>query len=395
MSLAYRYRAATAGGEVVEGVLRAPNERQALDELRRRTLVPVSVEVAREAVRGTPWTHREDEVASAIRAVAALLSGGASLDRALAFAASHARHRQVADALSAVRTDVLSGTTLTQAVTARQQVLGSLAPAIIRAGEESGQLDQAFSQLADHLEQRRALRAQLQGALLYPLLMGIVSAIGVVVLLAFVVPRFVAILNDAGEALPLSTRLLVGASRVVTLWWWIWVPLFAGLGVLVQQWMRANRAAWHRARLGWPVLGSLERQHWTARFARTLGVLLQSGSSVLPSLRIATEGVGNVALRHRLEEAIRAVARGERLAGAVDGVLPPLATQLLGVGEESGTLAAMSLRVAESAEQETQRRLKSLVALVEPVLIVTFGALVGFIALAMLQAIYSINASVL
>jgi type II secretory pathway component PulF len=397
VSLAYRYRAATPGGDVVEGVLQAPNERQAMDELRRRTLVPVSVELEHERGAARSWVSRDDDLATAIRALASLLAGGASLERGLAFAATHAQHKGVAAALGAVRAEVLGGASLTQAIAAQGEIMGTLAPAMVRAGEESGRLDQALARLADHLEQSRALRAQLRGALLYPALMGFVSALGVVVLLTFVVPRFAAMLSDAGGSLPLSTRLLVAASGAVSGWWWVWLPLLVASMAGLRQWLRTDggRRRWHSARLDWPVVGSLERQVWSARFTRALGVLLESGSGVLSSLRIASEGVGNVTLRHRLQEAVRAVERGERFSGTVEGALPPLATQLLAIGEESGTLGPMALRVADAAESEVQRRLKALVSLVEPILIVSFGALVGFIALAMLQAIYSINASVL
>jgi type II secretory pathway component PulF len=152
---------------------------------------------------------------------------------------------------------------------------------------------------------------------------------------------------------------------------------------------------WHGARLGWPVAGPLERAVATARFARAFGILLRGGSGVLAALRVAREAVTNGALGERLDAAAQAVERGEPVSAALDGVLPPLATQLLAVGEESGSLDAMALRVADTYDAESARALRSLVALVEPVLIVAFGGLVGFVALAMLQAVYSINAAAL
>ena len=133
----------------------------------------------------------------------------------------------------------------------------------------------------------------------------------------------------------------------------------------------------------------------TARFARAFGTLLESGAGVLASLRIAREAVSNQSLGSALDDAARAIERGVRVADSLEGALPPLAIQLLAVGEESGTLAAMSLRIADTYDGEVQRSLRTLVAMVEPMLIVAFGGVVGFVALAMLQAIYSINAGVL
>jgi general secretion pathway protein F len=403
VSVAFRYRAATAAGDVIEGVLQAPTPRAAIDELRRQTLVPVSVEpveraaATRQAPQWLGGQRRDDALATATRTMATMLAGGATLERALRFAADHAATGELRDALSAVRQDVQRGETLATALRTRVATFGTLAPAVVRAGEESGTLDDALARLADHVERTRDLRAQLRAALLYPALMGLVAGAGMLVLLTFVVPRFVALLNDTGGTLPVSTRLLIAGSGVVTHWWWLWLALGAVAIVGGRGWLQqpGNRARWHAARLGWPVVGTLERGVATARFARAFGTLLHGGSGILASLRVAREAVDNVALSTRLAGCERAVERGEPLAASLEGVLPPLATQLLAVGEESGALDSMALRVADTFDAESQRTLRSLVALVEPLLIVVFGALVGFVALAMLQAIYSINASAL
>lgn len=403
MSLAYRYRAATAAGDVVEGVVQAATPRAAIDELRRQTLVPVSVEpvvggdASRQAPRWMGGRGRDDALATATRTMATMLAGGATLDRALRFAADHAGTPELREALTAVRSDVQRGETLATALRTRSATFGTLAPAVVRAGEESGTLDDALARLADHVERSRDLRAQLRAALLYPALMGVVAGAGILVLLTFVVPRFVALLNDTGGTLPLSTRLLVGISGALTQWWWLWLALGTGAVVATRAWLRepGNRQRWHAARLEWPVVGTLERAVTTARFSRAFGTLLRGGSGILSSLRVARDTVDNLALAARLESAEHAVERGEPLHASLDGTLPPLATQLLAVGEESGALDAMALRVADTFDAESQRTLRSLVAMIEPLLIVTFGALVGFVALAMLQAIYSINASAL
>lgn len=401
MSVAFRYRAATAQGEVIDGVVEAESSRAAIEALRRQTLIPVSVEaVARTAPPATPWAglgRRHDALVTATRTIATMLAGGATVDRALRFAADHAGTPELGTALRGVRTDVQQGASLAQALRSRQALFGTLAPALVRAGEESGTLDEALERLADHVERVRDLRAQLQAALLYPALMGIVAGVGVLVLLAFVVPRFAAMLADAGASLPLSTRLLMAASALVMTRWWLWFPLGAAALLAGRAWLgdATNRRRWQGARLGWPVVGALERSIATARFARAFGTLLRGGTGVLPALRVAREALTNDALASRIDDAIRAVERGEPVARALEGTLPPLATQLLAVGEESGALDRMALRVADTYDAESQRALRGLVALVEPALIVGFGAVVGFVALAMLQAVYSINASVL
>jgi general secretion pathway protein F len=396
VTAAYRYRAATTTGVVVEGVVHAGSPRDALDELRRQTLVPVSVEPVLGRATGSgsmPRISRRDALATTMRTVATLLSAGMPLDRALDFAASNAGEPHVAAAWRAVLTDVQSGVSFAESMR-KQELFGTFAAAIVRAGEESGQLDSALARLADHFERTNELVAQLRGALLYPLLMGVVSGVGVVVLLAFVVPRFVAMLADVGGTLPLSTRVLVGASATVTRGWWIWGPLVLLVVFGTRQWLMnpTNRRRWHAARLKLPVSGPVEAMVQTARFARALGLLLRSGTPILTALRLARDVVRNDALAAGIDEAVAAVGRGDRVAASLAGHLPPLAVQLLAAGEESGSLDAMCERVADVYDGDVQRSLRTLVRLVEPALIVTFGLVVGFIALAMLQAMYSINA---
>lgn len=399
MSLTFRYRAATASGELVEGVLDAADPRAAAEELRRRTLIPVSVEGQRatSGARAARWSSRADDVATALRTLAALVGSGATLDASLAFTARQAAHPEVQGALEEVRREVQGGHTLATALRERTATFGTLAPAMVRAGEESGTLDVTLERLADYLERARELRSQVRAALLYPALLGLAAVSGVLVLLTVVVPRFVNMLATTGGTLPLSTRLLVGMSRVVTGAWWVWLLLALGAlgGLAAARRDPAWRRRWHAWRRQLPIVGDIEQQVWVARWARALGVLLEGGTPMLRALRVAREGVDNVDLAARLDAGTARVERGERLSAALTGVLPPLATQLLSVGEESGTLGPMATRIADTADREVQRRLRTLAGLVEPVLIVLFGGLVGFVALAMLQAIYAINTNVL
>jgi len=403
VSTTYRYRAATPDGRVVDGVLEAASPLAAIDALRQQTLVPVSVEpTTRDKPGGASvgWLtpgRRDDALAAATRTIATLLAGGATLDRALRFAAEHAGTPALSEALQGVRADVQRGATLASALHERQATFGAFAAAIVRSGEEGGSLDEALSLLADQVERSRELRAQLRTALWYPALLGTVAGLGVIVLLAIVVPRFVSMLGVTGGTLPTSTRLLVLLSALVTQGWWILLLAFGLIVVGARAWLEApgHRERLHRARLRWPVTGGLERTIAAARYCRSFGLLLQGGSGVLSAMRVARQGVQNLSLGSALDSAAIAVERGEGVAHSLDAALPPLATQLLAVGEESGTLDAMALRVADTFDAEAQRALRSLVGLVEPLLIVVFGGVVGFVALAMLQAMYSINATVL
>ena len=400
MSQQFRYRAATVSGDLVEGVVHAGSARDAADELRRQTLVPVSIESetrkASSPAAGSLVAGRHEAVAVSLRTISTLLSAAVSLERALDFAARHASHPAVAQAFSVIRSDVQRGVMLSDAVRT-QPTLGAFAASVCHAGEESGTLDQALARLADWFERENELRSQVRAALLYPALMGIVAGIGVVILLSFVVPRFVEILGDVGGQLPLSTRLLVGASNVFAGWWWLWLTLIIGAVAGSRAWLSdpANRRRWHAARLRIPAVGALEQGAATARFAGALSVLLNGGTSMLSAVRVAAEGVSNTAIAAELDGAAQRIARGERVAESLRGALPPLAVELLAAGEESGRLPDMCERVAKVHEESVARSLRSLVRLIEPVLILAFGAVVGFIALALLQAVYSVNIGIL
>jgi type II secretory pathway component PulF len=391
----FRYRASDADGRLVEGVVHAPTRVIALEELRRQRLVPVDVApLGSERSGRAPRQRRAQALSAWTRTVATLLEAGMPLDRALDFAATHAGHPAIASASTDVRADVQNGSTLADALRKRGAVFGSLVPAMVAAGEESGALDQAMARLADHLDEANDLRGQVRSALIYPAIMAGASAAGITVLLAFVVPRFAAMLQETGGTLPLSTRMLVGVSRVVTAWWWLWLLLALGAVVTIRAWLGdgSNRRRYHAARLRWPIVGAIETSFSTARFSRALGMLLSSGMPVLGALRIARGTVTNLALGAALDQAAEDVSHGVRIATALSPVLPPLGSQLLAVGEETGRLPELARQVAETYDRELKRALRSAVALIEPALILFFAVLVGFVALAMLQAIYSVNA---
>jgi general secretion pathway protein F len=393
----YRYRAATAEGQVVQGVLQAPSRQTVLDTLHRQRLYPVAVdeEATSRRAGGRPRVGTRAALTLWARSTATLLGAGLPLDRALGFTAEHLGNDTVRDALRRVRREVQGGASLADALAAQPKVFSPIFAAMISAGEATGQLDLIFERLADHLEEGAELRSQVQSALMYPILMSAVAGLGVAVLLGFVVPRFTAILEEVGGTLPLSTRLLVGASAVVTGWWWMWLPLMVvavyALAIALRRPEVQRR--WHRSRLRWPVMGDLELKYATAQFTRTLGLLLKSGLPILPALRIARTTVPNVALQDGVERASTAVGEGGALATSLGETLPGLAVQMLAVGEESGRLDELCLRVADTYDGQVRRALRTMVGLIEPAMILLFGGLVGFVALAMLQAIYSINTS--
>jgi general secretion pathway protein F len=382
---------------MVEGTLAAASREHAVDALRAQALVPVTVEPALDNGTRFSWTLlgtslRRDR-AVWVRTMATLTAAGAPMDRALAVAHDVVTHSGVAAAARDVRTRVIGGSTLADALRAHPAVFLPLHAAMVEAGEATGTLSAACDLLARFLDDDDQWRDQLGAALLYPALMASVATAGVLVLLLVVVPRFAGLLGDLGGTLPWATQLLVTVGTAVRHWWWLGAVV-VGAGVAALRTYLAQPAAqvaWHRQRLTWPIVGTLERAVATARFTRGLGTLLSGGQPVLSAWRLAVGGVSNRALAMDLGDAERRIARGESVASAVRGMLSPLGVQLLAVGEEGGALDRLALQAAQAHEEQVRRSLRTVAALVEPAMILLFGAIVGLVALAMLQAIYAVN----
>ena len=397
MTVRFRYRASTGAGELIDGIVEAGSRDGLLEQLRRRHLHPVAIEeLAPSGARRQRQLGRRAATTRWARNFAALLGAGTPVDRALEITSQQAGNDGLAAVLSELREAVRGGADLSSALAEYPSYFSAVVPAMVRAGEVSGALDTVFGQVADHLDEVDELRAQVRSALLYPMLMAVVAAIGVAVMLLFVVPRFAGILEDVGGTLPLTSRILILAGDIVSRFWWLLLLAAGGIAFAIVELYRQpeNRRQLHARRLQWPVVGDLERKYLTARFARTLGLLLQNGLSLIPALRIARASVTNMHAAAELETATNAVAEGRGLALTLRATLPALAVQMLAIGEESGRLEDMCLRIANTYDGEVRRAVKTAVALIEPVMIVVFGALVGFVALAMLQAIYSINTNV-
>ena len=420
----WRYHAADATGADIAGEIDATSERDAIDTLRRRALWVTTIapaEGAKGAASATaaapafaPLRARvaalmsgspDASLAITIRAMSSLLGAGVPLDEALTYAAGESGSRSFVtartstvdpngweQAFASVRDAVRAGDSLSAAV-ARQPRFPVVFAPTLAAAEASGALAAALGTLAEHLDRSNALRARLRAALAYPALLGVSSIMAIVVIMLVVVPRFAALVSDSGGSLPWSTRALVGASNLLAGWWWLVAGVLAAMTVAIRQWLAdpVHRARWHRARLGWPVIGHLERTRAAAAYTGVLSVALEAGVPLLRAMALGRRVVRNVATAERLTEAEERVRSGGSVAAALDGVLPALCVRLLDAGEAGGELPALAKRASDAADAELQRVASGAVTLVEPALILAFGALVGFVALALLQAIYGLN----
>ncbi|HEX2092406.1 MAG TPA: type II secretion system F family protein [Longimicrobiaceae bacterium] len=395
----FAYRATDARGRTLRGAEEAASADAVQGLLARRGLFPLEIHPPGDGAvrrRRALFVSRRTDVTDFITTFAALLQAGLPLDRSLEVGVRGTARPDVAAAVAAARQRVREGGRLADGLAEPPGLFPPVAIGLIRAAERGGHLDAAVGRLAGYLERERALRARVTSAMIYPLLMLTVGGGAMVVLLLFVLPRFVALLQDSGGRLPRSTAVLIGASQVLTRG----LPfLVAGAVALVAAVAALRSSERGRERmdsllLRVPLLGALRARHATARLASTLSTLLAGGVPLLAALEIACGTTGDAAIAADVRAARDAVRRGGSFSGALGRgrAFPYAFVRLAEVGEETGQLDTLIERAGILLETELERRLERSVALVEPALIVVFGCVIGFVALALLQAIYGIHA---
>jgi len=392
----FAYRAADATGRRERGQVSSTSAEAAVRELETRGLLALDL---REAAaprnsNGSPFGRRR-AVLEFTRAIAALLPAGMPLARALQTSIS-TTPESIRPALEVVRARVERGDELAAALAEHPRLFSPLYVGIVRAGERSGALDGAFDRLAKHLEHEDELRSRLVSMSIYPALLAVVGAAAVLVLVVFVLPRFAGLLLGAGAALPRSTAaVLTFATGVRESWRMLLLAPPAIL--LLALWLRGTatgRALVARFIIRIPVFGAWRRQALAAAFARMAGELVAGGAPLLAALADVRDCLADPVARDETARIRERVREGSSLNAAIaDGrFFPEVLQQLVALGEEAGRLSDFLLKAAELLERRTERAVERLVALAEPAMIVLFGGLIALVALALLQAIYGVNA---
>ena len=399
----YQYKAADAEGKVVEGTMDAAEQAAVVARLQDRGLIPIRIAVAgqRKASAGSPvarlaFRRRAGgrELLILTQELSALIGAGLPLDRSLATLHELADHPEVRTAVSDVLTQVRGGKGLAEAL-GQHRMFPPLYVNMVRAGEVGGFLEQALTRLAEYLERAEELRSDVIGAMIYPIFLMLSLGGSMLFLLIYVLPKFSALFQDMGQALPLPARIVMAVSEVIRSYWWL-LPVLGAIGwygmrrFLSQP---AGRLKWDGFKLRLPLLGMIFRKLEVARFCRTLGTLIRSGVPMIQALTIVREIAGNAVLARAIGDVEVGVREGAGVATplARSGVSPALAVQMISVGEETGRLDEMMLRVAEHYDREVRAQIQRATRLLEPVMIVVMALLVGFVVISMLNAVFSLN----
>ena len=418
---AFRYQAIEAGGASVRGVIEAEDRKAALRLLSQRGLFPSNLELCKSngngngavaaaaaapspvltapapAAIGRRRSISRKDITSFTRELSALVAAGIPIPQALDSLGSEEENLTFREVILGIADSVQKGSALSAALEEHPKLFGKLYASMVRVGEEAGQLPAGMTDLANLLEHEDEVRGEVLGAVAYP---GFVLCFGVVtitVLLTVVLPRLFSMLDEMSNALPLPTLILLAVSRTLHK---DWILLVAGLIALIvglMWYLRTPKGAeaWDRVKLRIPLVGSVFRAAALGRFARTLGTLARAGISLLPALKIVENTIGNRMLAQQIARVAEETRGGDSLAGPLRklGIFPRTVVQMIEVGEETGKLDDMLLKVAEIEERHMRARTKVLVSLLAPVLILADGAMIGFMVIAILLPIFKMSST--
>lgn len=399
---AFEYTALDARGKQLKGLIEGDTPRHARSLLRDRGLTPLEIaEVSEQRLAAPSLFQRSgasissSELALFTRQLATLTRSGLPLDEALTAVSEQSESKRVKRIALGVRSSVVEGNALAQALNQFPKAFPPLYRATVEAGEQSGKLDHILERLADYVERRQVMQNKVMLAAIYPLILSL-FAIGVVVaLLTYVVPQVVQVFTDIKAELPLLTRALISLSDFLREHGVVILVLLATATVVFLQMMRSELFArrMHALQLRMPLVGRLTRGANAGRFTRTLGILFGSGVPILEAMRIGTQVVTNLPMRDAIEAAAIKVREGAGLSKslAASKLFPPITVHLIGSGEASGRLDEMLDRAAENQEREVETTVAALMAVMEPALILFMGLMVLLIVLAILLPIFDLN----
>jgi general secretion pathway protein F len=400
---AFRYEAVDAGGSARKGVVNADSARAARSDLRNQGLVPIVVEAIAAQLDEAGQTKRRafgdrlstNELSLFTRQLASLLEASLPLEQAFSALLEQAERTYVRDLIGSIRSDIMGGSSLSDALSHHPRDFADIYRALVASGEQIGQLSRVLSRLADYIERRNSLVQKVKLAFTYPAIVTVVAFSIVIFLLTYVVPQIVSVFANTKQKLPLLTVLMLGISDFVRNYGWIVALIVI---VLIFAWRAALKdpavkMRWHMWLLNAPLYGKFERSLNTARFASTLAITTGSGVPILRALQTSRDTLSNVAMRAQVEDATNSVREGVGLARALSAHkhFPPMLIHMIRAGEVTGELPAMLERASNAQEQDLERRALTIAGLLEPVLILVMGVVVLLIVLAVLMPIIEIN----
>ena len=413
----FSYRARNAQGGLVEGVLDCPDRAVAIRQIEQLRYIPVRIEAVGSEPAVAAKVNNGAVVAAAPALPAAtqklkiphgqllifteqlghLLRAGMTLDEGLAVLQKRLKQPKMQQMTHALHQALVDGRSFSQALRDFPRIFPTIYVNLVAAGEASGALPDILTRLVEHLMQAKNLRDRVQQALIYPAFLAIAGAGLIAIFITFMVPQLTGFLTANGGALPLPTRILLGAHHMITGYWWVGALIVTGAYIGVRAFVRTEEGqiAWDRFRLALPGYGRIIRHRYYAQFSRTLGTLMENGIPLLKALDLVTEIAGNRFLEKKLGEVRRAVIDGTTLSTALSAqkLFPELFTDMMAVGEQTGHFAQTMQTIADVYERELDRSVQIISALIPPVIIILIAILVGFVVFSILSAVFEMTQS--
>jgi type IV pilus assembly protein PilC len=397
----FAYKVRDKSGKLVEGQLEAENAQLVVSKLRSMGYVPIEIEQqgGNNLGRDLKIPYFSDriklkDVSVFSRQFATMINSGLSMLRSLYILAEQTESKPLAAIVNQVRLDVERGSSLSAALARHPKAFNRLYVAMVRAGEAGGVLDSVLQRLATTIEKQVELRRKVKSAMTYPAVVSCLVLLLVTAMLLFVIPMFQGIYGQLGGKLPVPTQILINVSNVVRNLWYI---VFAGEIAAVwafRRWINSEegRKRWDAIKLKMPVFGGLAKKTALARFGRTLSALVRSGVPILESLDIVCETSGNWVVSEAVRDTQQQVKRGEPLSRRLEehDVFPPMVVQMMAVGEETGALDEMLDKIADFYDQEVEATVNALTSLIEPILIVIMGVVIGGMIIALYLPMFDV-----
>ena len=386
----YKYKAISQTGETIEGFFEGEKEDDVLIMLKANRYTPISIEKDIEAEAKVDLFAKQvkkKDLAIFCRQFYTMINAGIGITACLAILEKQSENKTLMKALSMVHEDVQKGFTLSESMRKHKKIFPLLLINMVQAGEVSGNLDTIMERMAVHFEKENKLENKIKSAMIYPMILGVVSLSVVIFLLTAVMPTFIGMFESSGQALPLPTQILMNISQKLTEFWYIFLAgvIITVSGFIFYKRTPAGQTTLDSIKLKIPIIKDTNVKIITSRFTRTLSTLMSSGIPLLESIEVVGRIVGNKVVENRLEQSIEDIRKGATLSRAVSDVkiFPPMLDSMIKVGEESGALDDILYKTADFYDDEVEVALQRLTTLMEPVMLVVMAVLIGFIVIAM------------
>jgi len=381
-------------GIMVEGVIEAPTQDVAIDRLKNSGVIPIKVAAPRQSLgKRLSLRSSKADVLTFTSELSVLLNAGLPLDRSLNVLSETSGDKEMKKVVQAILKSIREGSSFSESLRKHPKVFPTLYVNMIKAGEAGGVLATVLDKLNEFLESTKELKDNVVSAMIYPAILGITGGISIIILLTFVLPKFTTIFSEIGGSLPFTTQILLAVSNGLRSYWWIALGIVVAAIVAFKAYVRSDTGKYKWDVLKLKMMEDVIQKLETARFCRTLGTLLRSGVSVLAALNNSKDVISNQVIATRIDAVLKGVKEGKGIAGPLSEakVLPPLALSMMKVGEETGQLDSMLIKVANAYEKSLREAVKRFMSILEPAIILGMGLVIGFIVISLLVAIFSIT----